>query len=106
MNLNDLRREKWKYVRWMKMSCHAKLKSLLSGETSYGECTYLSVDGIAIRTSFVPQYGEPLEVTMVPPAFGREAAKRFVVEAEVRHCHELEHGKLYELGMVITRRKN
>lgn len=105
MNLNDLRREKWKYVRWMKMSCHAKLKSLISGEASYGECIYLCVDGIAIRTAFVPQYGERLQITMLPPAVGAAPAKRFVVEAEVRHCQALEGGGLYELGMVITSRK-
>lgn len=105
MNLNDLRQNR-KYVHWMKMSCGAKLKSLLSGEINYGECTHLSVDGIAIRTSFVPQYGEMLEVTMMPPTVGKASGKRFVVEAEVQHCHELEHGKLYELGMAIMRRRS
>jgi hypothetical protein len=43
---------------------------------------------------------------MLPPAIGAVASKRFVVEAEVRRCNELVRGRLYEIGMVITRRKS
>lgn len=106
MNLHDLHREKWKYVRWVKMSGKAKIKSLISGEANYGECTHLCVDGITIRATFVPQYGELLEIIMLPPAIGAVPSKRFVVEAEVRRCNELVRGSLYEIGMVITRRKS
>lgn len=86
--------------------CKARIKSLQTGEVHYGECTDLSVDGVAIRTSYVPQFGERLEITMREPAIGKAREKPFVIEAEVRRCNEIEPGRTYEIGMSIVLRKN
>jgi hypothetical protein len=100
-----MRHNKSSFVRWVKMGCKAKVRSLISGESCYGECTHLSVEGIALRISFVPQYRERFEVFMMPADVGAEPGKPFVVEAEARMCNELERGRLYEIGMLIVRRK-
>jgi hypothetical protein len=86
--------------------CKARLKSLLTGEVFYGECFDLSVDGLSIRTAFVPQFGEVLEVMLRTPAVGSAMEKPLIVEAEVRRCNELEPGRLYEIGMAILERKS
>ena len=106
MCLHDARRRTGRFVCWMKVDCQARIKSLISGEASYGECTHLSVDGLAVRSMFVPQYAERLEVTMMSAEVGAAPGKPFVVEAEVRRCNELERGRLYEIGMVIVNRKS
>jgi hypothetical protein len=67
----------------------------------YGQCTDLSVTGMTLRSSFVPRPQEILEVHAVQPAVGRERARVFAARAQVVRCHELEAGKLYELGLAI-----
>lgn len=67
----------------------------------YGQCTDLSVTGMTVRSSFVPRPGEMLEVHAVQPAVGCERARIFAARAQVMRSHELEAGKLYELGLSI-----
>jgi hypothetical protein len=67
----------------------------------YGQCTDLSVTGMTVQTSFVPQAGEMLEVRAIQPGVGKGAARIFAARVQVMRCHELETGKLYELGLRI-----
>ncbi len=91
---------------WMKTCCRAKIRSLVSGAIHYGECTHLSVDGIVIRSSYVPQFAERLEITMLPTVVGACRAAPFVTETEVRHCQMLECGDLVEFGVLIKVRRS
>ncbi|MDC7713861.1 PilZ domain-containing protein [Vogesella sp. LYT5W] len=88
----------------LRMGCRAKMKSHHTGETHYGECVDLSVDGLAIRSAFVPQFGEILEVTIIVPPVGEVYSKPFEAVVEVRRCNEVERGKLYEIGAKIIKR--
>jgi hypothetical protein len=54
-------------ARRLQMGCKARIKSLHTGETHYGECVDLSVDGMAFRCSYVPQHGERLSVIVLAP---------------------------------------
>jgi len=80
------------------MGCRAKMKSLHTGETHYGECVDLSVDGLSIRSMYVPQHGERLEVIVIVPGVGNMPMKPLEALVEVRRCNEVERGKLYEIG--------
>lgn len=91
--------------RRLRMGCKAKIRSLITGETHYGECVDLSVDGVAIRSSFVPQHGERLMILVVAPMVSGKLGKQFEAEVEVRRCNEIHHGKLYEIGARIIKRK-
>ncbi|MDR3410091.1 MAG: PilZ domain-containing protein [Formivibrio sp.] len=71
------------------------------GPTQYGECTDLSVGGMTLQTSYVPQPQEEFEVYLVPPRIATEPVKPFVARVRVVRCHEIEHGQLYELGLLI-----
>lgn len=88
----------------MRMGCRAKMKSRHTGETHYGECVDLSIDGMAIRSAFVPQFGEVLEVTIIAPSAGALSSKPFEAVVEVRRCNEVVRGKLYEIGARIMER--
>ncbi|WP_293230862.1 PilZ domain-containing protein [Paludibacterium sp.] len=91
--------------RRVSMRCKARIKSLHTGETHYGECADISVDGIALHTSYVPQYGEHLMVLVLTPAVGSVPGRPFEAEVEVRRCNELERHRLYEIGAkILTRR--
>jgi len=87
-------------------NCKARMKSLNTGEVFYGDCVDLSVDGLSVRTSFVPQFGERLEVIILSPAVGAIPEKPLVMEAEVCRCNEVERRRLYEIGMTIVQRKS
>lgn len=89
---------------WVKTQCQAKIKSLVTGETAYGQCTHLSVEGLVLRVPFVPQYAEPLRVTMIPASVGASQPAPLVAETEVRHCQAVEEGLLYDIGVIITNR--
>ncbi|UTH73132.1 PilZ domain-containing protein [Chromobacterium sp. IIBBL 290-4] len=88
------------------MGCKARIKSLLTGETFYGECVDLSVDGMALRSAFVPQFGEKLNVIVLVPSVGGVAGKPFEAEVEVRRCNEVQRGLIYEVGVRILLRKS
>jgi hypothetical protein len=91
--------------RRVSMGCKARIKSLHTGETHYGECADISVDGISLHTSYVPQFGEHLKVLVLSPAVGNLPGKPFEAEVEVRRCNELVRNELYEIGAkIITRR--
>ncbi|MFC3532828.1 PilZ domain-containing protein [Vogesella facilis] len=92
--------------RRMRMGCRAKFKSLHTGETHYGECVDLSVDGMAIRCSYVPQHGEKLEVVVIVPGVGSVPMRPLEATVEVRRCNEVERGKLYEIGARILQRRS
>lgn len=91
--------------RRLRMGCRAKMKSLHTGETHYGECVDLSVDGMAIRCMYVPQHGERLEVVVIVPGVGSMPTKPLEAIVEVRRCNEVERGKLYEIGARIIDRR-
>ncbi len=92
--------------RRLAMGCRARIKSLNTGETYYGECTDLSVDGMALRSSFVPQHNERLRVIVLGPSVGGVPGQPLEAEVEVRRCNEIERGKLYEIGTrIITRHR-
>lgn len=93
-------------ARRLNMGCKARIRSLNTGETHYGECTDLSVDGLALRSSFVPQFGERLQVLVLTPAVGGLPGKPFEAEVEVRRCNEVQRGLLYEIGTRILSRKS
>ncbi|MBI3145293.1 MAG: PilZ domain-containing protein [Pseudogulbenkiania sp.] len=93
-------------ARRLRMGCNARIKSLNTGETHYGECTDLSIDGLALRSSFVPQFGERLLVVVRAPAVGGLPGKPFEAEVEVRRCNEIEHGRIYEIGTRIIELKS
>lgn len=84
--------------------CKARIKSPLTGQTHYGECTDLSVDGIALRSSYVPQFGEHLFVLVLTPPVGGMPGKPLEVEVEVKRCNEVERGLVYEIGAHIVKR--
>ncbi|QEL54814.1 PilZ domain-containing protein [Chromobacterium paludis] len=88
------------------MGCKARIKSLVSGQTYYGECVDLSVDGMALRSAFVPQFGEKLSVIVLVPGVGGTPGKPFEAEVEVRRCNEVQRGMIYEIGVRIVVRKN
>lgn len=91
--------------RRVSMGCKARIKSMHTGETHYGECADISVDGIALHTSYVPQYGEHLKVLVLSPSVGNLPGRPFEAEVEVRRCNELVPERLYEIGAVILSRR-
>jgi len=90
-----------RHSRRLAMGCKARIKSLNTGETHYGECTDLSVDGLALRSSFVPQPKERLRVIVIAPSAGGMPGQTLDAEVEVRRCNEIERGRLYEIGTRI-----
>lgn len=100
----DARSER-RRARRLPIGCQARIKSLATGDVFYGECVDLSVDGIAIRSACVPQFGERFLVTVRVPPVGALPSRPFVVEAQVCRCQEVERGKCYDIGMAILRRK-
>ncbi|CUA82333.1 MULTISPECIES: PilZ domain-containing protein [Gulbenkiania] len=91
-------------ARRIRMGCKARIRSLNTGETHYGECTDLSVDGMALRTLFVPQFGERLHVLVLVPPVGGLPGRPLEARVEVRRCNEIERGRLYEIGVRIIER--
>lgn len=91
-------------ARRLSMQCKARIKSLHTGETHYGECADISVDGMALHTSYVPQFGERLVVLVLSPAVGNAPGRPFEAEIEVRRCNELLNNRLYEIGAKIVER--
>lgn len=88
------------------MVCRARIKTLdVGGRSYYGECTDISVDGMAIRTDYVPQYLERFEVVILTPDIGGRAGEPLKALVEVRRCNEVERGRLYELGVAIIERR-
>ncbi|MCW3479262.1 PilZ domain-containing protein [Neisseriaceae bacterium JH1-16] len=103
MNYSFLPRE-LRSARRIPMGCKARIKSLFSGQTAYGHCVDLSVDGIALRSSFVPQHGERLSIVLLPPPAVGELMQPFYLDIEVRRCSEIVSGVLYEIGAIIMER--
>ncbi|WP_293763218.1 PilZ domain-containing protein [uncultured Aquitalea sp.] len=93
-------------ARRLQMGCKARIKSLHTGETHYGECVDLSVDGLSLRSSYVPQYGERLSIIVLAPAIGGLPGKQLEAEVEVRRCNEIQRGLIYEIGARIIERKS
>lgn len=91
--------------RRVSMGCKARIKSLHTGETHYGECTDLSVDGVALRSSYVPQFGERLMVLVLSHPVGGMPGKQFEAEVEVRRCNEVIRNSIYEIGAKIVARR-
>ncbi|MDE1712367.1 PilZ domain-containing protein [Chromobacterium amazonense] len=92
--------------RRISMGCKARIKCLTNGQTYYGECVDLSVDGMALRSVFVPQYGERLNVIVLVPGVGGAPGKPFEAEVEVKRCNEVQRGTIYEIGVRIVLRKS
>ncbi|WP_148715207.1 PilZ domain-containing protein [Chitinolyticbacter meiyuanensis] len=80
------------------IDCKVKIRTLDYGPPHYGVCTDLSVTGMTIRTLFVPRPDEEFEVYVMSPAGQSPLSAR----VKVKRCHEIERGKLYELGLAIV----
>ncbi|MCP9759365.1 PilZ domain-containing protein [Aquitalea sp. S1-19] len=92
-------------ARRIQMGCKARLKVLISGELFYGECIELSVHGLSVRTAFVPQFGESVEIVLMVAGMGALPAAPLYLVAEVRRCNEVVLGRLYDIGFAIVERK-
>jgi hypothetical protein len=88
-------------ARRVPVNCEVKLRFRGATPSQYGICTDLSIGGMTVRTSYVPRLEEVFDVLMMPPAVGG-SRKPFAATVRVRRCHELERGKLYELGLEIV----
>jgi hypothetical protein len=87
------------------MGCKARIKSLHTGETHYGECVDLSVDGMAFRCSFVPQHGERLSVIVLAPLWVACRASRWRPRWKCGAATRSKRGQVYEIGTRIIQRK-
>lgn len=56
---------------------------------------------MTLRTAYVPQPQEEFEVFLLPPKLPGKPVKPFSARVRVMRCHEIERGKLYELGLSI-----
>lgn len=88
-------------ARRIPMNCKVKLRFKSSSMPAYGICTDLSVGGLTIRTSYVPRPDETFDVLVMPPVSGPGPRTPFAAQVQVKRCHEVERGKLYELGLAI-----
>ena len=88
-------------ARRIPMNCKVKLRFPGSSMPAYGTCTDLSVSGLTIHTSYVPRPDETFEVFVMPPHSGPGPRTPFAARVQVKRCHEVERGKLYELGLAI-----
>ncbi|AOX98991.1 hypothetical protein BJP62_00095 [Jeongeupia sp. USM3] len=79
------------------MGCKVRMRGG-DGETHYGICADLSVSGLTVRTSFVPQAGEVIEVCVLPPPQGGRT-NPLSARARVVRCHAVDAE--YELGLAI-----
>lgn len=100
----DPRRDR-RVTRRVKMGCKAKIRVPASGETFYGECVDLSVDGLAVRSNFVPRFGERVDVVLMVAGIGGQPARPLALHAEVRRCNEWVSGYLYDIGLRIVSRE-
>ncbi|WP_158380813.1 PilZ domain-containing protein [Chitinilyticum litopenaei] len=83
------------------VNCKVKLRFPDLGISYYGDCTDLSVQGLTIRTSYVPRPQEEFEVYVMPPAAGGASRQPMAARVRVMRCHEVQRGALYELGLAI-----
>ncbi|MDK2123445.1 PilZ domain-containing protein [Parachitinimonas caeni] len=84
------------------INCPVKIRTKDLGDPWYGVCTDLSVSGMSIQTSFVPREDEELEVMVIPPqGLNGGTQKPLAALVRVRRCHEIERGRLYEIGLEI-----
>ncbi|WP_084187094.1 PilZ domain-containing protein [Andreprevotia chitinilytica] len=84
------------------MNCPVKLRTLDFGLSYYGACIDLSVTGLTVRSMFVPRPDEEVEVFVMPPKNGHQQRSPLAMRARVVRCHEVEAGRLYELGLLIS----
>lgn len=88
-------------TRRVPVNIKAKIRTLDFGQIYYGECTDLSVGGMTLQTSYVPRPDETLDVFLMPPRIAGAPAQPFSARVQVRRCHQIEAGLLYELGLTI-----
>ncbi|MDR3426454.1 MULTISPECIES: PilZ domain-containing protein [Silvimonas] len=89
-------------ARRIPINCEVKLRFHDHSPSQYGTCTDLSVGGLTVRTSYVPQLDEVFDIVVMPPPVGGGSRTPFAATVKVRRCHEIERGKEYELGLEIT----
>jgi hypothetical protein len=89
-------------ARRVPVDCPARIRTRDIGPSYYGTCKDLAVGGLTLHTNFVPCPEEELEVTLMPPATGGRKPAPMTVHAKVKRCHEIEHGKCYEIGLEIV----
>jgi hypothetical protein len=71
------------------MGCKARIKSLHTGETHYGECVDLSVDGLAFVVRLFPSMASAC-LSSCWPRCGVLPGKPLEAEVEVRRCNEVK----------------
>lgn len=83
--------------------CPASIVSLVTGQSFEAMCFNISVKGMALATTFIPQNNEQLEVTVHTPDLAGRRSQPLKARVEVQRCVELqsEKGCIYELGVNI-----
>lgn len=94
-------RQDQRSARRVPVSIKAKIRTRDFGQIYYGECTDLSVGGMTLQTSYVPRPEEEFDVFLMPPRIAGAPAQPFSARVQVRRCHQIEQGLLYELGLTI-----
>ncbi|WP_432720002.1 PilZ domain-containing protein [Jeongeupia wiesaeckerbachi] len=80
------------------LDCKVRLRGI-DGRSYYGVCADLSVTGLTVRTMFVPQEDELLDVCVLPPPQGGRT-QPLSARARVVRCHAIDD-ELFELGLAI-----
>lgn len=83
------------------LGCKVGIKLAHQAQPVVGTCVDLSVGGLTIRSTHVPQMDEVFEIAVLPP----EPGGRFLplhARVRVRRCHGLEEAGLYEMGVEIV----
>lgn len=86
-------------ARRIPVQCPVKIRVQETGEVAYGMSKDLSVEGIGFVSSYVPRYGELVEVHLLPPQGSGIRPLRAVLR--VQRCNPVTPGKEYEVGAVI-----
>ncbi|WP_028453300.1 PilZ domain-containing protein [Chitinilyticum aquatile] len=84
------------------VSCKVKLRLPDLGMSYYGECTDLSVQGLTVKTNYVPRPQEEFEVYVMPPSAPGSPREPMALHVRVMRCHALQQKEMYELGLSIV----
>ncbi|GLT23097.1 MULTISPECIES: PilZ domain-containing protein [Zoogloea] len=83
------------------LGCKVGIKLPHSTQAVVGTCVDLSVGGLTIRSTHVPQMDEVFEIAVLPPDMGGPF-QPLHARVRVRRCHGLEQAGLYEMGVEIV----
>ena len=89
----------------MKLRCPARIRTR-RGETFYGECVELTVEGLSVHSEYVPQFREMLEIIVTAPDLAGKPVAPLRLTTEVMHCCAVEPGSRFEMAMTIVARSH